>query len=477
MTKYETVIGLEVHIQLNTNSKAFAGDRNLFINEPNINISPITLALPGVLPKANTSHIDKSLKLALTLGSKVNEINYFDRKNYFYPDLPKGYQITQDKRPIAVGGKFAFESEGKIKSIRIHHMHMEEDAGKSTHDLEPQYSLLDYNRAGTPLIELVTEPDFRTAQEVHDFFAAIQQLVQYLDISDGNMEEGSIRADCNVSLRPFGQEEYGERCEIKNVNSKKFAREAISYEAKRQAEIIDNGGEIHKTTMLFNPDTGETKPMRKKETENDYRYFPEPDLTPIQITPVHLERIKQKIDWLPWSLKEKLISEGVNQDDVEKLAETKNQGMIFIDFLQKTGIVGKELGSLFVNKILPDATTHQKSVSELITDKQLVAFVELYQSGLVNKSNALTTLWPEIINRPDQDVKQKAEEMNLIILADQDYLDEHIQEVLTTNPDKVKEYKSGKKGLIGFFMGQVKMKVANNVNPNVLKEKVEEALK
>jgi aspartyl-tRNA(Asn)/glutamyl-tRNA(Gln) amidotransferase subunit B len=477
MSDFETVIGLEVHIQLNTHSKAFARDKNQFINEPNKHIGPITLALPGVLPRANKAHLHKAIKLAITTASKINEFNYFDRKNYFYPDLPKGYQITQDKRPIAVGGHFTFESEGKEKTIRIHHMHMEEDAGKSSHDLDPKYSLIEYNRAGTPLIELVTEPDFRSGQEVHDFLAAIQQLVQYLDISDGNMEEGSIRCDCNVSVRPMGKEAYGERCEVKNVNSKRFAREAINYEAKRQISMIASGEKIKKTTMLFNPDTGETKPMRKKETENDYRYFPEPDLSPIRLTQIQIDRVKSEIDWLPWTLKHRLSELGLNRDDADKISQEKSIGVYFISLLQDTLIDGKELGSLFVNKILPDSLVKNIAIADVVTNEQLKTFIDLYSSGKVSKSAALASIWPDLINNPIADPVVIATQKNLIIQEDQDFLNTFITEVLEANPDKVKEYKSGKKGLIGFFMGQVKMKAGNNVNPAVLKEKVEDALK
>lgn len=476
MSAFETVIGLEVHIQLNTRSKAFARDRNLFTNEPNRHISPVTLALPGVLPRANKAHVEKAIKLALTMESSINEVNFFDRKNYFYPDLPKGYQITQDKKPIAVGGSFTFQSEGNSKTVRIHHMHMEEDAGKSSHDLDSKYSLIEYNRAGTPLIELVTEPDFRSGQEVHDFLAAIQQVVQYLAISDGNMEEGSIRCDCNVSIRPQGQEAYGERCEVKNVNSKRFAREAINYEAKRQEVVITQGGEIRKTTMLFNPDTSETKAMRKKETENDYRYFPEPDLSPIRLNAAQISKLRSEIDWLPWTMKSKLQELGVNIDDAEKISQEKENGIYFISLIDKTGAEGKELGSLFVNKLIPDSVANNSKVEVLVTTEQIKSFIGLYTSGEVSKSTALANIWPDLINNSSADPYKIAQEKNILIVADQDFLDGPIQEVLSANLDKVKEYKSGKKGLIGFFMGQVKKKAGNNVNPAVLKEKVEKAL-
>jgi aspartyl-tRNA(Asn)/glutamyl-tRNA(Gln) amidotransferase subunit B len=291
------------------------------------------------------------------------------------------------------------------------------------------------------------------------------------------MEEGSIRCDCNVSIRPIGQSEYGERCEIKNVNSKKFAREAINYESRRQEQLINSGEKITKTTLLFNPDTGETKPMRKKETENDYRYFPEPDLAPMKLTADQINKVKDEIDWLPWSLKAKLKIMGINDSDADKICEEKNTAKYFLTLIDQINIEGKELGSLFVNKMIPDANQLNIEISTIIKGSQLKAFVDLYTSGKVSKSNALANLWPEIINNANVDVMEKAKDLNLIIEQNQDFLDDFIKQVFDENPDKVIEYKKGKKGLIGFFMGQVKLKAGNSVNPGTLKEKVEESLK
>jgi aspartyl-tRNA(Asn)/glutamyl-tRNA(Gln) amidotransferase subunit B len=470
---FETVIGLEVHIQLNTRSKAFASDSNKFNLTPNEHISAITLGLPGTLPKANSAHIQKGLALALSMGSTINEVSYFDRKNYFYPDLPKGFQITQDKQPIASGGIFEFMSEGIMKSIRIHHMHMEEDAGKSNHELFKDYSLIEYNRAGTPLIELVTEPDFRSGQEVHDFLAEIQRLVQYLDISDGNMEEGSIRCDCNVSIRPIGQLAYGERCEVKNVNSKRFAKEAVNYEARRQTEEIRNGQTITKTTMLFDPSNGTTRPMRKKETENDYRYFPEPDLSPIRLDKSQINRVKEALDWLPWTMRDCLQKMGVTTEDAEKIAELKVTGKYFIALQSIIKVDAKELGNLFTHKIIPESTMRSIPIDTVIDGHRLSAFIYLYLEGKVSKSGALALLWPEMMAYPDRSVKDIALSLNMIMEGNQDFLDPLIEKVLNDFPEKVKEYKSGKKGLLGFFMGQVKLTAGNNANPTVLKEKVE----
>ncbi|MFM2392387.1 MAG: hypothetical protein RLZZ546_364 [Bacteroidota bacterium] len=474
---FETVIGLEIHIQLNTACKAFASDKNEFSNIQNKHISAITLGLPGTLPKANIAHVEKGIKLCLALGSDINHKTLFDRKNYFYPDLPKGYQITQDKCPIGVGGAFNFISEDSLKTIRIHHMHMEEDAGKTSHDLHEHYSLLDYNRAGTPLIELVTEPDFRSGQEVHDFLAAIQQLVQYLDISDGNMEEGSIRCDCNVSVRPIGQLTYGERCEIKNVNSKKFARQAIIYESQRQINCLVNGESITKTTMLFDPNEGVTRPMRKKETENDYRYFPEPDLCPIIISKDKIESIKRELGWLPWELIDKLTSLNVSLDDTNKLCEKKAHALYFLELCkQDHGSSPKEIASIIVNKLIPEVELSGNSIDQIIHEQTLFQFIALYENDKINKSMAWSKLWPELIYKGHIDAEKLANQYNLIMADDQDFLDPIIQDVISSFPDKVKDYRSGKKGLIGFFMGQVKLKAGNNVNPQTLKDKVEKIL-
>ena len=323
--KYEFVAGLEVHIQLNTASKAFNSDLNKFGAGPNTNVSAITLAHPGTLPKTNREHIEKALRLAFATQSKINKKNQFDRKNYFYPDLPKGYQITQDRHPICEGGFFNFTSEGKEKTIRLHHIHMEEDAGKSSHDLSDKFSMLDYNRAGTPLVEMVTEPDFRSPEEVHDFMAAVQQMVKYLGVSDGNMEEGSMRCDCNVSVRLKGASEYGERCEIKNVNSKKFARQAVAYEYQRQIKLIEKGEIIVKQTLNFNPETGITTPIRSKEDAHDYRYFPDPDLPPLHLSDEYINEVKESMPLLAHQYKAILISDFLLSDyDAGVLLKKRN---------------------------------------------------------------------------------------------------------------------------------------------------------
>lgn len=476
MQSYETVIGLEVHIQLNTKTKAFSSELNQFDLIPNQNISAVTLALPGTLPAANTVHVNKAVKLGLAFGCKINQINYFDRKNYFYPDLPKGYQITQDAQPVCKGGNITFKSGGKDVTIRIHHIHMEEDAGKSSHDQSDHYSLIDYNRAGTPLLELVTEPDFRSGQEVHDFLAYLQKVVQYLDVSDGNMEEGSIRCDCNVSVRPFGSDTYGERREIKNVNSKRFAKTAIEFESEEQVKIIQNGGTIYKTTMLFDPETGATRPMRKKETENDYRYFPEPDLPPVYISQALLEAIQKEIKWMPHTLAKELSERyNVPEQHIDLLTENLNVAEYFIQLAGKTDDT-KELADLVVLKLLPMSQAAGKSLKELTTQDRIIGIISFIKSGKASKAAIYQSLVSLAIEQPEVCVTELAERLDLLKSDDQDFLDDIIIKVMNEFPDKVKEYKGGKKGLIGFFIGQVKKEAGNKADPQTLNEKLITAL-
>lgn len=477
MKDYTTVIGLEVHVQLNTISKAFCADPNIFGQEPNTNISAISLALPGTLPVLNEDQVASSIKLAHALGSTVNKENRFDRKNYFYPDLPKGYQITQDKLPVCVGGEMIYTSEGIEKKVRIHHVHMEEDAGKSSHDLHDQYSMVDINRAGTPLVEIVTEPDLRSAQEVHDFIAALQQLVRYLGISDGNMEEGSLRCDVNVSVMPSDSDVYGERNEIKNVNSKKFAKTAVEYESKRQIKILEAGGTISMNTLLFDPAKGTTAPMRSKEEANDYRYFPDPDLPPVVLSDSFIDECIASVTLLPWTantlLKEKY---GLSKYDADLISREKST----VEFIQQFELPIKSystLASFIANQIFPYINEEQMTLSNFNV-LNITNFITLIDSGKVSRSGALKSLSSEVLKatNADLDIEKLAQDHNLIQSDDQDFLDAIIAEVLAQNEGKVKAYRSGKKGLLGFFMGQVMGRSKGKANPEVLSKKLGEAL-
>lgn len=476
--KFLTTIGLEVHIQLNTASKAFCGDANTFGAVANTNISPVSLAYPGTLPVMNAAHLQKAVLLGLAFDCEINKYNYFDRKNYFYPDLPKGYQITQDKAPFCKGGIVRFLHDNEVRTIRLHHIHMEEDAGKSIHDQDEEFTLLDFNRAGVPLLEIVTEPDFSSGAEVASFLAELQRVVQYLDISDANMEEGSFRCDCNVSVRPEGSKALGERCEIKNLNSRKFAKAAVEYEAERQVRIIMSGGKISKTTMLYDTVQGVTLPMRKKESENDYRYFPEPDLPPIVLTDEYLNHTRQKLVQLPLDAYLMLTREyELNSSDAGVLVDNKK----WLDYylhLCTLSHMRKEIAELFILKILPYSRIHNLDSVSLKSEEDIIRFVLFANSGKVSKSAAFQTLFPLWIETPEADPEQMASNLGLIISDDSEIIYRIADAVIDANPAKVKEYLSGKKGLIGFFMGQAKlMSSGKALDPVLLKEAFEQKLK
>jgi aspartyl-tRNA(Asn)/glutamyl-tRNA(Gln) amidotransferase subunit B len=473
---YETIIGLEIHIQLNTESKSFCSDFNRFDDDANTNISHISLAHPGTLPRMNTKHIEKAVKLGLAFDCQINEFNFFDRKNYFYPDLPKGYQITQDKEPYCRYGQIRYVSEGVVKSIRLHHIHMEEDAGKSIHDQHDVYTLVDYNRSGVPLLEIVTEPDFRSGQEVSDFMAELQKVVQYLEISDANMEEGSFRCDCNVSVRKMGESKLGERCEIKNMNSRRYAKQAIEYEALRQIGVIETGGIIHKTTMLFDPISGHTRPMRKKESENDYRYFPEPDLPPVMIQKELLQSIKMASTTLPIDLYLTFVNDyQLSHPDAELLTESKETAEFFIKGIM-LGADPKSLCDILTNKLIPHCRKEKISLSNIGDIHQILDFVIFINGNKISKSAAYQHVFPEWIQDTSQNPEQIAKTKNLLQSDDQSFLDGLIMEVMTANEAKVAEYRKGKKGLLGFFMGQVMQKSGGKADPKILQLKVEAAL-
>ncbi len=466
--QYETIIGLEVHVQLSTRSKAFCADAVAFGSAPNTHISAISLAHPGTLPRMNRQQVDFALRLGLALGSKINERNTFDRKNYFYADLPKGYQITQDKHPICIGG--GLDTEGG--RVRLHHIHMEEDAGKSIHDQDPSVSFIDLNRAGTPLLEIVTEPDFRSGEQVESFMLAMRHLVRWLGISDGNMEEGSMRCDVNISVRKKGETGYNTRCEVKNVNSMKFARRAIEFESRRQIDILENGGSIQQNTLNFDPATGVTTPLRSKENAHDYRYFPDPDLPPVVLSADFLEKIKEKMPTLPSVVRQKMTQTyGISMADAVILTEEKDVADFALQFLaQTTPPQYKMASNLLVQKILPFLTESKTEITDFpLTINQLQEFLTLIESGKISNSVAYQALFPQLLqnaqNAADVSPTALAEKLNLFQSNDTDFLAAIIEEVLTQNPDKVSEYKKGKKGLIGFFVGEVMKRSKGKAEP------------
>jgi aspartyl-tRNA(Asn)/glutamyl-tRNA(Gln) amidotransferase subunit B len=475
--KYEAIIGLEVHIQLATRSKAFCGDDTTFGSEPNTQVSVVSLGHPGVLPKANSQQIAYAVRLGQALGCRINPRNTFDRKNYFYADLPKGYQITQDQSPICIGGALPIKVGEEWRQVAIHHIHMEEDAGKSIHTLHPKKSMIDLNRAGVPLLELVTEPDLRSAEEVDAFMSGMRQLVRYLGISDGNMEQGSMRCDINVSIRPEGADYLMDRCEIKNVNSMRYARQAIAYELKRQQGIVENGGTVKQQTLNFDPATGRTAPLREKEDAHDYRYFPEPDLPPVVLSEAYITASAKKLPDLPWDLYERFRKEYDLPDyDATLLTADAPVASAFID-LCKTTSNFKAASNLMINKIIPYCQEQNIEPAQFpVPEQQLAAFLALIDDGKVSNTTAYQRLFPALVEAPDQAPASLAEQMNLIQSSDVGFLEGIAEQVLADFPDKVAAYQNGKKGLVGFFMGQLMKRSKGKADPKVANKILRELL-
>ena len=463
---YETVIGLEVHVQLATKSKAFCGDATQFGNAPNTQVSAISLAHPGTLPRVNQQQIVFAVKLGLALNSEINQHNSFDRKNYFYADLPKGYQITQDQCPICTGGSLAIKGESFEKPIRIHHIHMEEDAGKSIHDADPDFTLIDLNRAGVPLLEIVTEPDFRSAEEVAVFMTKMRQLVRYLGISDGNMEEGSMRCDVNISLRPVGSQDFGERCEVKNLNSMRFARQAIAFEVQRQTDLLDRGQIVRRQTLQFDPESGTTSPLREKEDAHDYRYFPDPDLPPLQLTSTFIEEVKKGLPALPDELFQQFTTIfSLSDYNAQLLIQEQSTANYFLSLTQHCQNY-KALANLLINKLLPAANEQQKKPQELgLQPQHLAAFIELIDANQVSAAIAYQRLFPLMVRHPQVAPLVLATKESLIQESDTDFLASLVDSVLAQHPKEVEAYKKGKKQLMGFFMGQVMKKSKGKAEP------------
>lgn len=476
--KYETVIGLETHVQLSTKSKAFCADDASFGGEPNTHVSTISLGHPGTLPSMNKTQIEYAVRLGLALGCEINLVNAFDRKNYFYADSPKGYQITQDRLPICMGGQLEIELEnGKRKVIRIHHIHMEEDAGKSIHDVDPANSLIDLNRAGVPLLEIVSEPDLSSPEEVDTFMSKMRQLVRYLDVSDGNMEQGSLRCDCNISVRLKGNPKLGERCEVKNLNSMRYARRAIEFEVKRQIDLIESGGRVAQQTLNFDPVTGTTSPLREKEDAHDYRYFPEPDMPPIVLTPAYLESIRAAMPALPEALYRQFTSEyGLSDYDAKLLTEEKNTALFFQGLMAHNNN-HKAVANLVINKILPFC---QKAKIDLmafpVTPARLSAFIQLIDEGKVSNSIAYERIFPVLVEEAHKSPLEIAQTLNLIQSSDTDFLEQLVEEAIESNPGKVAAYRKGKKGLLGFFMGEVMKKSKGKAEPKLTNQLLKERL-
>lgn len=473
---YEVVIGLEIHAQLATKSKLFCGDSISFGAAPNSQVSAISLAHPGTLPKTNRQAVALAVQLGLACNCEIEQENYFARKNYFYPDLPKGYQISQHTSPICKGGFITITTSTGTRDIQLNRIHLEEDAGKSLHDQDPRRSFIDLNRAGTPLVEIVTEPDIHSAEEAAQFVTEIRKLVRWLGVSDGNMEEGSLRCDANISLRPKGTPRLGTKVEVKNLNSIRHLKKAIEYETVRMTDLLLKGQLIQQQTRSFDATTDTTFSLRNKEEANDYRYFPDPDLAPFTITEAYLTQLRANMPELPQHLQERFLQiDGLTSYDARQLSEEISTARFFEATLeichQPKAIANWILGPIkqWMNEHSTD------DVSFPISPAALAELIELVESGQLNFSVASGKLLPAIIST-QRNARQLAVEMNLLQTNEATELSAWIDQVLQRMPEKVQEYKKGKKGLIGLFVGEVKKLSAGKANPQEVTRLLEEQL-
>ena len=466
--KWEVVIGLEVHAQVTSNSKLFSGSSTKFGAEPNTQVSLVDSAFPGMLPVINEYCIQQAIKTGLGLNAKINPYSVFDRKNYFYADLPQGYQISQFKNPIVGEGKITLDLQEGTKTIRIERLHLEQDAGKSIHDLDPTSTYVDLNRSGVALMEIVSKPDLRSPDEVNAYVKKIRSIMRYLGTCDGNMQEGSLRADVNVSVRREGDKELGTRCEIKNVNSIKFMQMAIAYEAQRQVELLESGKLIVQETRLFDTKKNETRSMRSKEDAHDYRYFPDPDLLPLKIDEALIEKIKKNLPELPDQKKERFIKDySLNAYEANVLVSEKEIADYFEEVvktsdlkLAKNWIMGDLFASLNVKNI---------SISQsLVTAKKMAQLIDSISSGVISGRTAKEVF--EIIKDTGEEPNKIIESKGLQQKSDPKELEGIIDKILTDNREKVEQYKAGKDKLFGFFVGQVMKISGGKANPQLVNE-------
>tara|TARA_B100000401_G_scaffold170195_1_gene113814 strand:- start:1502 stop:2947 length:1446 start_codon:yes stop_codon:yes gene_type:complete len=475
--KYEAIIGLEVHAQLLTKTKAYSNDENIYGASPNTKTSYISIGHPGTLPKSNKKVIEYAVKFGVAVGANIREVNEYARKNYFYADLPKGYQITQDKTPICTGGKIQITDEkGNPKNINITRIHMEEDAGKSIHDLDPFNTLIDLNRAGVPLIEIVSEPEIKSSNEAYKYLTQIRKLVRYLEICDGNMEEGSLRCDANISVRLHGEKKFGTKVEIKNMNSISNVKKAIEHEINRQIKLLENNKEIRHETRSYNASNNTTISMRHKELANDYRYFPEPDLQPIIIKQEYIKKIKENLPLLPNELIHKFKNKyNLSEYDTLLLTEKKDIALYYDEVCKYTQYY--KTAANFINGTVKSyLNEHALPIADLsIKPDRLSSIIKIVKEGEISYSIATSKIFPQMINS-NENAYDIAKMNNLIQQSDSAILNDYIQEALKKYPQKIKEYKEGKKGLIGLFMGEVMKLSKGKADPKLANQLLKEEL-
>ncbi len=466
--QFEVVIGLEVHAQLLTNTKLFSGDPVDFGASPNTQVSPITLAHPGTLPMLNKKAVELAVRLGLACNSSITRSNYFARKNYFYPDLPKGYQISQHTIPVCEGGTVVIQLEGKKHTVQLNRIHLEEDAGKSIHDIHPQHTAVDYNRAGVALVEIVTEPCIRSAGEAYAYLTELRKLVRYLEVCDGNMEEGSMRCDANISIRPAGSKKLGTRVEVKNLNSIRNVKKAIEAETARMIAIVRSGDEIIQQTRSFDAVTQTTFALRTKEEANDYRYFPDPDLAPFTISESFLSQIKSDLPELPEERVTRYMEQlQLNEYDARLISDEKEFSDYFELLIQHTGN-HKAAVNWMIGPVRSWLNDNQVAITNFpLHPGVLAGVIALIEKGSLNFSIAASRLFPELLKAPSSDPEQLAVSLNLIQDADAGSINSWVDEVLNNMPEKVLEFKKGKKGLIGLFVGEVKRVSKGKADPKL----------
>lgn len=466
-SRYELVVGLEVHIQLSTATKIFSADSTTFGAEPNEHTHPVSLGLPGTLPRINKTAVEYAVKMGLATNCGINRDTRFDRKNYFYADLPKGYQITQDAAPVCVAGELQLTTKDNSPfTIRINRIHIEEDAGKSMHDKDEAYSLIDLNRAGVPLIELVTEPDLRSAEQAALFLSEIRRIARYIGVSDGNMEEGSLRCDANISIRRKGDTGYGNRCEVKNLNSIRNLQRAISFEFQRQLKLAEAGAEIRQNTLTFDAQTGETSVLRSKEMAFDYRYFPDPDLQPLHLEQDWIDGLAAALPALPLSRKYRYRTEfGLSDYDAAILVQERGTADYFEQLTGRTKNY-KAAANWIIGPVQSWLNETGRPIGEFplapTTFSELIDWVD---GGKISQSAAVQHVFPALLADPASTITTLVSQLNLLIDTTNDDLGRIIDEVLNRYPEKVREYKGGKKGIAGLFMGELMKQSGGKIDP------------
>lgn len=471
--QYDLVVGLEVHIQLKTRSKLFCADATLFGAEPNTQVSAISLAHPGTLPMLNREAVNMAVKLGLALGSDITPIGHFDRKHYFYPDLPKGFQTSQLTHPVLTGGTLAI---GPNQQVAIHHVHLEEDAGKSIHDLLPNETCIDLNRAGMPLLELVTEPVIHSSDEAFAFLTQLRKLVRWLGICDGNMEEGSLRADANISIKPAGSTVLGTKVEVKNLNSIRNVKRAIDAEAARQQQLLQAGEKIVQQTRGYEADTNTTHAQREKEEAHDYRYFPCPDIPPFSIHETQIAKVRGIMPEMPEAMAARFQQTGLSAQDAQAMTEDLVVAQYFENMIT-AGADAKTSANWLMGPVKAWCNQENRELAEMpLSPERLAEISAIVRSGAVDFSVAAAKLLPAALADANSPITTLAQSLGIVQEKDDNQIATWVQAVLAAMPDKVAEYKKGKKNLLGLFMGEVKRLSSGKADPRLTKQILEDEL-